>query len=200
MNKFLGLIVILLVLVFSGCATDQIEVPSNLNQKSNEVETSLKVDSDKIVETNIEDSPMINDEEKGASIQELLDRNEGVKCTWRVEKQEVIEDADNENLDEEATGGIEEGVFYADQGRFKQEIKIKENTRENLVNLLSDGENIYQWNTITPQGTYVALGKAGEIEIINLNKKNNWECEVWSDLDFNWEVPADLEFIKLISY
>lgn len=176
--------------LFSGCSEKIIELRFDHDEKSEKgsssVAFSLKNDDDGLI-GNV----------KQESIREVLSKNENLKCSWRVEKQEPIEEAEIDNQDEEVSGGIEEGIIYLAGGKFKQEIKIKENSRENLVSILRDGNQVHQWSSIIPQGTKMTLKKSEELEIINFDKKYNWNCEEWEFDVKIFQVPEEINFIEI---
>ncbi|MCK5080865.1 MAG: hypothetical protein KAQ63_01765 [Candidatus Moranbacteria bacterium] len=136
----------------------------------------------------------------GKSIRELLGKKETFKCSWRVDMVEAIESADTENADEELTGGIAEGVIYVADGKFKQEIKIKENTRENTISIMSDGDWVHQWSSITGQGTKMRANRAEEMGVVDFSKEYGWNCEGWVDDGKIWELPKGMNFVDLSNY
>lgn len=136
----------------------------------------------------------------GKSIGELLVGNEAFKCSWRIETMESIESADIENVDEEFMGGIAEGTIYVSGEKFRQEIKIKENTRENTISIMSDGDWVYQWSSITGQGTKMNFNRAEELGVVDFSKEYGWNCERWADDKSIWELPEGVNFVDLSNY
>lgn len=184
--------------LFSGCSEKTVELI--FSSKEDSMERQKRVDASLRVDTNslLKNSPDENSRQN--SIRSLLSQEGSFKCDWRVEKAEIIEEAEIDNEDEDETGGVEEGVMYMASGKFKQEIKIQENTRENTVDLLSDGEWFYQWNSVTSQGTKIRFNKAEEIGMINFERQYNWSCEPWEEELAKWNLPVNVEFIELTSY
>ncbi len=199
--KLFGLAgLILAVSFFSGCSKKTIEMEAQKqeimieNQES--IDDSLNVDSDEIIEL---EQPVFEEgtgTETG-TIQMLLARKENLKCSWRVEKAETIEDADIDNEDEDAGGGVEDGFIYIGDGKFKQEIKINESSREIAVNILNDGKFVYQWSSISEQGTKTEINSAQEIGVLDEERNYFWNCENW-ELDENiFQIPTDISFVAL---
>ncbi len=131
------------------------------------------------------------------SFKELLDKNKNLKCFWEIEKEEIDQDAEVENIDEEIFGGIEEGEIYISANNFLQKIKIQENSQKIVVNILKKGDWIYQWSSISKQGTKMTLDKAQSTKKIDLNKKLNFNCENMENLKEGFfELPLDIKFIQ----
>ena len=181
--------------LFSGCSKITFEIAAN-NQSSlaasqESVDSGLRMDTNNLINNLSGESSTQN------SIGWLLNQQKDLKCSWRIEKAEVIEEAEMDNEDEEITGGIEEGVVYVSGGKFYQVIRIQENNRENTVNLLNNRDFIYQWSSINHQGTKMILDKSKEIEIVDLNKKYDWVCEDWlAEPDF-FKIPEGVKFIEI---
>lgn len=186
---------------FSGCSNktveDEIKNEKMRIESQESVNDSLKVDTNELIET---EQPVFEEGMEIGTIQKLLDKKENLKCSWRVEKEETIEEADIDNKDEDAGGGIEDGVIYIGEGKFKQEMKIKENSREIAVDVLNDGEFIYQWSSISRQGTKTEIDSAREMGVLDAERNYFWNCEDW-EMDENiFKSPAEIEFVELETF
>ncbi len=198
--KLFGLVgLVLMVGFFSGCLKNEIEMTPESEEeikkeRQESVDSSLKVNDDNLVQTEKLSSEL---KVETTSIQDLLGKNANLKCSWRIEKAEVIEEADIDNEDEDATGGVAEIIMYIAGEKFKQEIAIEENSRENMVYLLNDGEMIYQWSSIITQGVKMSVEKAQELGVIDYNKTYAWNCEEWTMDESLFVKPANIEFILM---
>jgi hypothetical protein len=202
--KLLGLAVLVLTVgFFSGCSKNEVGMTSESeeikkeeikNERQESVDSSLRVDDNNLIQTEKSSS---ESKVRTKSIQDLLNRNENLKCSWRIEKAEVVEEADIDNEDEDETGGVAEIVMYIAGEKFKQEIAIEENSRENMVNILNDGEMVYQWSSIIDQGVKMTTEKAQELGVIEYEKNYAWNCEKWTVDESIFAKPANIEFILM---
>jgi|GEM_PF-1522983 len=192
---FVGLV--LMIGLFSGCVKKSDEMVLEKQEPSMENESKQVETNDGMAGGDSAEAKTYSGEAK--TIKELLGVEDGLKCVWRVEMAEVTEDADVDNTDEDATGGSLEGIIYVDDGKFKQEVKINENGRENQVNVIGEGDWVYQWSTLIAQGTKMRMAQADQIDAIDLDKEYGWNCEIWeAEADF-FKVPENIKFIEISS-
>ena len=192
-NKILVFFAFLFFAVLvSGCSEKKTEIYFNNQQQEKageSVEDSLKSSSEEITE-NI---GAVNEK----SIQNLLSKNSNFYCTWKIEKAEVNEDAEVDNEDEEATGGIEENEIFVQGNNFLKKTKIQENSRTTEVNVLGLENQVYSWNSLIAQGTKMSLEDAQNNEIIDLNISFDWICEEANISAEIFEIPTEIEFIEM---
>lgn len=192
-NKFYLFFYLFLVLFLAGCSERSLELEFNDSVSVNEsIDESLKSSNKEIIRE--------TETVKKGSIQSLIDENKSFRCTWKIEKEEVSEDADVENEDEEAAGGVEEGILYVRGNDFFREVKVKENSRESYVKVLGKEGKIFQWSSLFDQGTTMTLNQAINNEIIDLNRSYDWGCEKIQLEDSLFEVPDDVQFIQFEEY
>jgi len=190
----LQILIVFLIGIFflSGCSGKSLDHSRDgLTEQQENAESELKI--------NINESTVDSDKEKIAqsSINEILNQKKDLKCNWRIERDEPVEEAEIDNEDEELSGGIEEGTVYLSGRKFLQIIKINQSSRENTVNLLSDGAFVYQWSSISSQGTKMEISEAKEIGVLDLKKAYNWVCEIWLVEDVYFNLPEGVEFIEI---
>jgi hypothetical protein len=184
-KKFLiGEIILITGILFGGCSEKKVE---------------LKMNSERIEESQEGRNVSENSQEffQGQTIQELLNQKNNLECSWRIEKAEISADADVENVDEEASGGIEEGKIYFKEGQLFQEIQITENSRKTIIKTLKDGDWFYQWNSLVAnQGIKMSFEKAKNSEFLNINKIYDWNCQKFYESADVFEIPEDIDFFN----
>lgn len=185
-KKFLIAGIFLIAIVFfGGCSEKKIE---------------LEIQEEKVVEN--QESQVVFEEEiqdsfQGQTIQELLNQNENLECSWKIEKAEISADADVENVDEEASGGIEEGQIYFKEGQFFQEVQITENSRKTVIKTFKKRDWFYQWNSlVADQGVKMPFARAKDSEFLKINKVYDWNCQEFSDAEDFFQVPEGIKFLN----
>lgn len=131
------------------------------------------------------------------SLQDLMKKGSSLKCTWEVSEE----------------GAVQKGVMYVSGDKFRQEVTV-EGSDALSMNMISDGEWLYQWNPSNKQGTkmkYAEIAKMEEdmkaqgFEEVKeddsmegtaeaLNQKINYKCEAWKVDNAKFVSPGDVQF------
>jgi len=180
---------LLFSIVFSSCSKQEV-IEINKNQSIQK--EGIQVDNEKSSESQTEELV----EEKQISLKNLLIEMDGYKCHWSIEKADQNNDADAENINEEAGSGIEKGEIYIKEGNFYQEVKIQQNSQKITVNIIKNENGVYQWNSMMNQGTKMSLEKAQSMEVIDLEKTLDFNCEKIEIEDEIFNSPQDIKFIQ----
>jgi hypothetical protein len=180
---------LLFSIVFSSCSKQEV-IEINKNQSIQK--EGIQVDNEKSSESQTEELV----EEKQISLRNLLMESDSYKCHWSIEKADQNNDADAENINEEAGSGIEKGEIYIKEGNFYQEVKIQQNSQKITVNIIKNENGVYQWNSMMNQGTKMSLEKAQSMEVIDLEKTLDFNCEKIEIEDEIFNSPQDIKFIQ----
>ncbi len=195
-QKIIGTSLILLGMLFlSGCT--QKETAKNQNQ--------TEIASTERSQSNQEIQNQVKNEEESAmetSLKELMNLGKSLKCHWELSDQEE--------------GSIGKGTIYLSGKKFRQEITIG-TVGENLAGgkffSISDGEWVYNWNSIEKQGVKVQLSEMEKMakqnqnqeqnqmnqpnQQLNLEEKFQYQCEDWN-VDENLFIPdQEIQFMDM---
>jgi hypothetical protein len=197
-KKISGLILVFLLGVlflvyFKSKTVEKIEIN---NRK--EVENIEKVESDEQTKDNNQESLTIEqDQFKNMSLENLLNLGQDLECSWSVKKAEISQDADAENVDEEASGGIEKGKIFFQGGDFFQEVEITENSVKTVIKTLKQGDWFYQWNSLVAnQGMKMSFERAKNSEFLKMNKIYDWNCQEFSGSEDIFQIPEEIKFLN----
>jgi HD superfamily phosphohydrolase len=193
---FLFFLVFIGILFFGYYSLKTIEIVEINN--FNEAENIEKAQDDKQNEDNNQEySAIEQDQFKNLSFGDLLNLNQNLKCSWEIEKQEFSQDADVENSNENISGGKEKGEIYISTNNFLQKKEIQENSQKITVNILKKDDWVYQWSSISKQGTKMTPSKAQSMEVLTLDRRLDFNCEEILDLEENmFNLPIDIKFIQ----
>ncbi len=184
--KIIGFFLIA-VIFLGGCSGKKVELKTNNENK--------KVDGNQ--EEQVVAKEEFQNSFKYQTIQDLLDQEKDLECYWRIEKAEVLADADEENVNEDASGGIEEGRIFLKEGDFFQEIQITENSRKTVIKTLKNGDWFYQWNSlVADQGVKMLFARAKDSEFLKINKVYDWNCQKFSGSEDVFQVPEGIRFLN----
>lgn len=153
------------------------------------------------------EKPAVQQQEKKeglfqGSLKDLMGRGTSQVCTWSFE--------DNE-------AGASSGKLYISGNKFYQEFKTTGGPEGQALEsyVINDGEWIYQWNSITQTGTKIKIedmekmeqnqlenpetGTGEKAEVVDWDKRMEYDCESWVADDSKFKVPEDKEFTDLNS-
>jgi hypothetical protein len=184
---------ILFFVYFKSKTVEKIEI-----NNYREIENIEKAQDDKQNEdNNREHSTIEQDQFKNLSLEDLLNLGQALECSWSVEKAEISQDADAENVDEEASGGTEKGRIFFQGGDFFQEVEITENSVKTVIKSLKQGNWFYQWNSlVTNQGMKMSFERAKNSEFLKMNKIYDWNCQEFSGSEDIFQIPEEIKFLN----
>jgi len=128
------------------------------------------------------------------TLTDLMQRGQSLKCTYviKINKKTV------------------KGTIYTANKNFRSEFKMPYlKNKNNTAYTLSDGENLYMWNSAVKTGTRMnikkmeALGKeqSGNQEtqktVAELQKKYKYNCSSWKARGNFFKVPTNVNFTDL---
>jgi hypothetical protein len=194
-KKVLVLILFLLGFVLFFIYYNSIKIKEIEINKQKKVENVEKLESDDQNEENNQESPTIDYEK--ISLRDLIALDQNLECSWRIEKAEISQDADAENVDEEDSGGIEKGKIFFKEGDFFQETEITENSRKTFIKTLKKGDWFYQWNSLVAnQGVKMSFERAKNSEFLKMDKAYDWNCQEFSDSEDVFKIPEGIRFLN----
>jgi hypothetical protein len=166
------------------------------NQEETENSEDLG-ENDQDEENNSQDSLVNEGQFKNMSFGDLLNLGQDLECSWSVEKAEISQDADAENVDEDASGGTEKGRIFFQGGDFFQEVEITENSVKTVIKTLKQGDWFYQWNSlVNNQGMKMSFERAKNSEFLKINKIYDWNCQEFSGLEDIFQIPEGIRFLN----
>lgn len=199
-KKILFLLLLILLtsfalFVYYQSSTKVKKIEINNKQK---VEITEEFDDKNQVEENSENDSLVDESRfKNLSFKDLMNLGQNLKCSWGVEKTEISQDADAENVDEEASGGKEDGEVFFKDGDFFQEVQITENSIKTVIKTLKKGEWFYQWNSLVAnQGIKMPFNRAENSEFLKINKVYNWNCEEFFEVEDVFQIPTEIRFLN----
>jgi hypothetical protein len=155
-----------------------------------ESELNTNEDTENLKKTTSEKKSSDSDSFKG-SIKDLIAKAVPMKCTWNV-----------------GTEGMKtQGLIFIKSEKYRTDIT----TEDMDMHYVSDGEYIYMWNSIQPEGTKMSLKdleemgtdtntderNSGEMNFDTLDDEYNYKCTPWTVSNSKFSPPSDVKFIDM---
>lgn len=124
------------------------------------------------------------------SLDDLIAKKKPLKCTWSIT----------------AEGMISQGTLYINGEKYRSDV-----TSDKIeMHYLSDGTNIYMWDSMQAKGTMISVADMDEMEVQtgtdvdesemtakDLDGVYNYQCSSWSTENSKFNPPSDIEFVDI---
>jgi hypothetical protein len=171
--------------VFAFCLVLVIAVGlSGCSQEIPDAEADLSEDEAQSQVTQQDDAENKIEQIKG-SLKELVEREESLHCSY-----EGTMEGDS----------VSQDIYLSDE-KYRIEMETSFDGKTQQSYLINDGEWIYSWNSMTPQGIkmshdFIEEQGGSEDLSVDMSDVSTYSCKPWSPKQSTFDVPSDIEFMN----